>query len=74
MKQLSIYETDYLEDLNTLNHFSQPPEPLAPTALANQSTANSRQAEPAAANVTEIIIAKDKADSIYAKLKASLEG
>jgi cell division inhibitor SulA len=79
MKQLSIYETDYLEDLNTINHFdgtaaysmaSPLPTPItmpvrpdnAESSSVTTETSNENSAY--AANVTEIIIAKNKADSI----------
>lgn len=76
MKQLSIYETDYLEDLNTINNFdsatassmtSPLPTPITIPARPNNIQAPASPAcEDAAntANVTEIIIAKNKADSI----------
>ena len=76
MKQLSIYETDYLEDLNTLNHFeldarSSPVSELStPLTMPRRNTQDDAAPTPKqdsalqAANVTEIIIAKDKADSI----------
>jgi len=59
MKQLSIYETDYLENLNA--HDINPFEPMS--LQSYNSTA--LKVEPVnKANVTEIIIAKDKVDSI----------
>ncbi|KZY36630.1 MULTISPECIES: cell division inhibitor SulA [unclassified Oleiphilus] len=69
MKQLSIYESDYLDDLNTINQFGQSPVQLTyPAQPLSSSTSgaslSNEQTEHVAANVTEIIIAKDKADSI----------
>jgi cell division inhibitor SulA len=71
MKQLSIYETDYLESLSTLNnttlvksndtqHFA----PAIPFQTKENDALNSDEPSTHQANVTEIIIAKNKADSI----------
>jgi len=59
MKQLSIYETDYLEDLNT-----QDINPFQPMSLQNDNGTFTKIEPVSKANVTEIIIAKDKVDSI----------
>jgi cell division inhibitor SulA len=67
MKQLSIYETDYLEDLNTINHFERQHTQQAAECLVLEPALkeNSETSTPEfAPNVTEIIIAKHKADSI----------
>ena len=61
MKQLSIYEADYLDDLNSIQKFEQNPVVLS---TAQTVTTDESNDDSFAANVTEIIIAKDKADSI----------
>jgi len=74
MKQLSIYEADYLENIsiNNLNtqHIApalpfQTKEPATKEQLSSTETSTLNISAPVnKANVTEIIIAKDKADSI----------
>jgi len=59
MKQLSIYETDYLENLN-----AQDINPFEPMSLQSNSDTALKVEPVNKANVTEIIIAKDKVDSI----------
>lgn len=60
MKQLSIYETDYLADLNTHQLASSPIQLSSGYDSQPRETAKPEHK----ANVTEIIIAKDKVDSI----------
>lgn len=64
MKQLSIYEADYIEDLNTINHLEQQTVQEGTSCLPLGSGQQNKQNDSFAANVTEIIIAKDKANSI----------
>ena len=59
MKQLSIYETDYLENLN-----AQDINPFEPMSLQSYNSTALKVEPVNKANVTEIIIAKDKVDSI----------
>jgi cell division inhibitor SulA len=63
MKQLSIYEADYLNDLETLNQFDQKAIQLS-APQQDETEVKEGKNVGFAANVTEIIIAKEKADSI----------
>ena len=66
MKQLSMYETDYLDHLKHQDDLSRLALSAIPPCLPNREKAKtcSIQANKPKANVTEIIIAKDKVDSI----------
>lgn len=67
MKQLSIYETDYLEDLNSINLLERHSNHKPAEYLPLESTSNNEhksKVDSFTPNVTEIIIAKNKADSI----------
>jgi len=66
MKQLSIYETDYQNPLNLLTDQNSQTITAIPPSLPSKENhkASSTQSSKPKANVTEIIIAKDKVDSI----------
>jgi cell division inhibitor SulA len=67
MKQLSIYETDYLDGLHHLAEAEKPPFSICRAddeAFVNQTLIDHRKTEASRANVTEIILTKDKADCI----------
>ena len=64
MKQLSIYEADYLDDLNSITQFEDNSVQLTQPSQTMRSCDSEDSSDQFTAKVTEIIIAKEKADSI----------